>query len=80
VEHRLRRVHQPTQDGFTEPQDNEQLAIREAISSREQAATGLADVMGAVSRERYAAVLARVEQNLAELRAEAEGAEPGDLV
>lgn len=55
-----------------EPQDNKQLALQKAISSHEQAAAGLTDLTSVLGEERYDAMTARISQNIAELRAEAE--------
>ena len=63
-----------------EPHDNKQLALQKAISSHEQAAAGLRDLQSGLSKEKYAAMLARVEQNIADLQAEAGGSKPEDLV
>lgn len=62
-----------------EPQDNKQLALQKAISSHEQAAAGLTDLQSSLSEEKYAAMLDRIEQNIVDLHAEAEGSKPGDL-
>lgn len=44
-----------------EAQDNKQLALQNAISSHEQAAAGLEDLMGVIlSEEKYRAMLSRV--------------------
>jgi hypothetical protein len=61
-----------------EPQDNKQLALQKAISSHEQAAAGLTDLTSILGEERYAAMTARIEQNIAELRTEAESHKDGD--
>jgi len=63
-----------------EPQDNKQLALQKAISSHEQAAAGLSDLMGELSDHRYDAMISRIEQNIAELRAAEEQSKPGDHV
>jgi hypothetical protein len=63
-----------------EPQDNKQLALHKAISSHEQAAAGLADLMGTLPEEQYVAMLARITRNIEELQAEAASSAPGDLV
>jgi hypothetical protein len=63
-----------------EPQDNKQLALQKAISSHEQAAAGLTDLMGGLSDDRYASMLARIEQNLTELHAEVARSRPSDRV
>lgn len=63
-----------------EPHDNKQLALQKAISSHEQAAAGLADLMSGLSEEKYTAMLDRIKQNIADLQAEAAGSLPGDIV
>lgn len=63
-----------------EPQDNKQLALQKAISSHEQAAAGLSDLMSVLAGEKYEAMLSRIKQNIAELHAEATSSKPGDLV
>lgn len=62
-------------------QNNKQLALQKAISSHEQAAAGLADLMGGLlSEEKYNNMLSRLTQNIAELHAEAASSKPGDVV
>ena len=63
-----------------EPNDNKQLALQKAISSHEQAAAGLADLMSGLSEDKYTAMLDRIKRNIADLQAEVAGSEPGDLV
>lgn len=63
-----------------EPQDNKQLALQKAISAHEQAAAALSDLTAGGSDARYAAMRARLEQNLADLQAVASTTDPGDLV
>jgi hypothetical protein len=63
-----------------EPQDNKQLTLQKAISAHEQAAAALTDLMSNAPGARYAAMLARLEENLADLRANATATQPGDLV
>ena len=63
-----------------EAQDNKQLALQKAISSHEQAAAGLADLMHIVPEERYRGMLSRIEQNIADLQAVAASSQPGDHV
>ena len=57
-----------------EPQDNRQIALQKAISSHEQAAAGLTDLMSIVAEDRVRGMLTRIEQNIAELQAAAESA------
>lgn len=63
-----------------EPQDNKQLALQKAISAHEQAAASLADLTTGQPAERYATMVARIQQNLADLKADAARTDPGDLV
>lgn len=63
-----------------EPQDNKKISLQKAISAHEQAAAALADLMAGAPEPRYEAMLARLEQNLAELQAEAANTDPGELV
>ena len=56
-----------------EPHDNKQLALQKAISSHEQAAAALADLMAGSPGGRVEAMVARINQNLADLHAEAAG-------
>jgi hypothetical protein len=63
-----------------EPQDNKQLALQKAISSHEQAAAGLADLMGSLPEEKYVTMLARIQQNIADLHVATANSRPGDLV
>ncbi len=63
-----------------EPQENKQLALQKAISSHEQAQAALADLMAGGEEGRYATLLQRVEQNLADLHREASSTEPEDVV
>lgn len=63
-----------------EPQDNKQLALQKALSSHEQAAAGLNDLMGAFPEAAYEVMLERIEQNIAELHAAAARSRPEDHV
>lgn len=63
-----------------EPSENKQLALQKAISSHEQAAAALNDLMEGVGEEAYAALLGRIEQNIADLRGIAARSRPGDHV
>ncbi|HET6765604.1 MAG TPA: hypothetical protein VFH27_18120 [Longimicrobiaceae bacterium] len=49
-----------------EPQDNVKLAITKAISAHEEAQASLADLVSSADR-RFAAMSARIQQNIAEL-------------
>jgi hypothetical protein len=63
-----------------EPQDNKQLTLQKAISAHEQAAAALTDLMSGAPGARYAAMLARLEENLADLHEDNSATEPGDHV
>lgn len=63
-----------------EPNDNRQLSLRKAISSHEQAAAALTDLMEGLSAETYRAMLERIEQNIADLHRVAADSKPGDAV
>jgi hypothetical protein len=60
--------------------ENEQLALQKAINAHDQAASAMTDLIGELPQERYVAMLARIEENIAALREQAERAKPGDLV
>jgi hypothetical protein len=59
-----------------EPQDNQKLALRKAISAHEEAEAALADLMTSAPHRRYAEMLERIRSNLAELRAETGAGDP----
>lgn len=63
-----------------EPQDNKRLALQKAINSHEQAAAALLDLMTDPAEARYAAMLARIQQNVTELQAEAATTDPSEHV
>jgi hypothetical protein len=63
-----------------EPQENMQLGLQKALSAHEQAAAALNDIVGVLSRERYQAMIARIEKNIEELQADVAQSEPGDHV
>ena len=63
-----------------EPHDNKQLALLKAISAHEQAAAALADLMDSAAGGTYAALLERIEQNLADLQRVVASSNPGDHV
>jgi len=52
-----------------EPQDNKKLALQKAVNAHEQAAAALADL---ADDAKYAAMIARIQANLAELRGESQ--------
>jgi hypothetical protein len=61
-----------------EPHDNKMLSLQKAISSHEQAAAGLADVIECFSAQLYETMLARIRQNIEDLHAEVARSQPGD--
>lgn len=63
-----------------EAQDNRQLALRKAISAHDEAAASLADLMNEYSDPKFAAMLERINENLAGLRSAAGTGEPEDKV
>ncbi len=63
-----------------EAHESKQLALHKAISSHEQAAAGLADLMGDEANERYEEMLGRLKQNIEGLHRELERSEPDDQV
>ena len=63
-----------------EPHDNKQLALLKAISSHEQAAAALTDLMEVLDGKTYAVLLGRIEQNIAALQRAAESSKLGDIV
>ena len=63
-----------------EPQDNKQLALRKAISAHEEAEASLADLVQDAADTTYSKLVARVRENLRELRAEAGSGDPTDVV
>lgn len=63
-----------------EPNDNRQLSLSKAISSHEQAAAALTDLMEGLSGETYRVMLERIEQNIADLHRVAASSKPGDVV
>lgn len=64
-----------------EPQENKQLAVKKAINAHEQAAAALNDLMGGEHDPApYTPMLARVEQNIAELQADSARSHPEDHV
>jgi hypothetical protein len=63
-----------------EAQDNKLLAVRKAISAHEEAANTLADLSREDVDPRYAAMLERIQQNLADLHLLSARSEPADKV
>ncbi|MBV9772350.1 MAG: hypothetical protein JO040_00270 [Gemmatimonadetes bacterium] len=51
-----------------EPQDNDKLTVTKAISAHEEAEAALADMVRNFPEHRCAEMIARVQQNLSELR------------
>lgn len=63
-----------------EPHDNRQLGLQKAISSHEQAAATLSDLMDGAAGGIFAEMLERIEQNIRDLQRVAASSRPGDLV
>jgi flagellar biosynthesis/type III secretory pathway protein FliH len=63
-----------------EAQDNMQLGLQKALSAHEQAASALNDLIGVLSKERYQTMIARIDQNIEELKADVAKSTPGDHV
>jgi hypothetical protein len=63
-----------------EAHDNKQLALQKAISSHEQAAASLADLMDGLAGETYRTMLDRIEQNILDLQQVTAASKPGDQV
>lgn len=59
-------------------QDNKKLALQKAISAHEQAAAALNDVSSILDDVRYRDMVARIDQNIAQLHSESETSEPED--
>ena len=76
----LRRIIYKQKRFSMEPQDNKQLALMKAISSHEQAAAALTDLMEGLDGKTYAALLGRIEQNIADLQRIVAISKPEDLV
>jgi hypothetical protein len=63
-----------------ETNDNKQLALLKAISSHEQAAAALTDLLDGLPRDTYAAMLRRIEQNITDLKQGMADSKPADHV
>ena len=63
-----------------ESQDNKLVAVRKAINAHEDATATLNDLMRVGGDPKYADMLRRIEQNLAELRLESNVSDPEDTV
>ena len=63
-----------------EAKDNLKLAVRKAISAHEEAANKIGDLTKDPSDTTYSALLERIKQNLSELHALAQDADPEDTV
>jgi hypothetical protein len=63
-----------------EPQDNKKLALGKAVNAHEQAEAALNDLTKDVPDPRYNAMIARIHQNLEELRADAATSSPAERV
>ena len=63
-----------------EPQDNKLVAVRKAISAHEEAVATLNDLAKDNAEPKYAAMMQRIQQNLAELKLESAVSDPADTV
>ena len=63
-----------------EPQDNKLVAVRKAISAHEEAVATLNDLAQGGADPMVAAMLERIQQNLAELHRESAVSDPADTV
>jgi hypothetical protein len=63
-----------------EPQDNKKLALGKALSAHEQAEAALNDLVKDTADPRYEAMIARIRQNVEELRADAAASNPGQRI
>jgi hypothetical protein len=63
-----------------EAQENKQLALQKAISSHEQAEAAIADLLKDGDDPTYSALLQRIQANIADLRAHAQGTTPEEKV
>jgi hypothetical protein len=63
-----------------EPQDNKKLALGKAVNAHEQAEAALNDLTKDVPDPRYEVMIARIHQNLEELRADAATSTPSERV
>lgn len=63
-----------------EPQENKRIALQKAISAHEQAEAALADLSTGQADPTYAALLERIRENIAQLRAESQATDPADEV
>lgn len=63
-----------------EAQENKQIAVRKAISAHQEAAATLTDLSKDGDDPKYAAMLQRIEQNLADLNFMAAVSDPADRV
>jgi hypothetical protein len=63
-----------------EAQDNKQIAVRKAISAHQEAAATLTDLTKDGDDPKYAVMVQRIEQNLADLNLLAAVSDPADKV
>jgi hypothetical protein len=63
-----------------EAQDNKRLALQKAISAHDQAGSALTDLMGELPEQRYVAMMAHIDANIAILKEQVERSRPGDQV
>lgn len=62
-----------------EPQENKKINLQKAVSAHEQAEAAMADLIENTPGAGFEAMLARVQQNLAELRAQGAQTPPGPV-
>jgi hypothetical protein len=63
-----------------EPQDNKKIALGKAVNAHELAEAALNDLMKEGTDPRYEAMVARIRQNVEELRAESATSDPAERV
>jgi hypothetical protein len=63
-----------------EAQENMQLALQKALSGHEQAASALNDLIGVISEDRYEPMIARIDENIRELKKDLGASLPDDHV
>ena len=63
-----------------EPQDNKKIALGKAVNAHELAEAALNDLMKDGADPRYEAMVARIRQNVEELRVESATSDPAERV
>jgi hypothetical protein len=61
-------------------QDNKLVAVRKAISAHDEAVATLTDLLNEGENPRYAVMIERIKQNLAELHLDSAASHPADTV